>query len=103
MGSIDDVINVDPITFPRSTFWCITLYFKSQPLHILRSWSLDGINFVKNNVQSTEQNTFLKKSRDQVGEIIDQLYLSKRIPDVSFNIISCKIIRKWWVGILKIK
>lgn len=103
MGSIDDVINVDPITFPGNTFWRITLYFKCQPLHKLRSWSLDDINLVKNSVQSTEQNTFLKKSHDQFGEIIDKLYLSKRIPDVSFNIISCKIIRKWWVAILKIK
>ena len=33
---------------------------------------------------------FLKKSRDQVDIIIDQLQLSKSIPNVSFKFISCQ-------------
>ena len=37
---------------------------------------------------------FQKLSRDQVNENNKQLYLSKRIPDISFNFISCQEICK---------
>ena len=40
---------------------------------------------------------FWKKSRDQVDEIIDQLNLSKCIPNVSFKFISCQEICKKYV------
>ena len=43
----------------------------------------------KDSVQFTDQNIFLKKSRDQVDNV-EQLQLLKSVPIVSFNFISCQ-------------
>ena len=44
----------------------------------------------KGSTKFTDQNTFLEKVHDQVDKIIDKLYLSKRIPNVSLKSISCQ-------------
>ena len=38
----------------------------------------------------TEQNVFRKKSRGQIDDIIDHLYLLKDIPDEGIKLTSCK-------------
>ena len=50
-------------------------------------------NLVKDSAKFTGQNKVLD-SIDQVEEITDKLYLSKGIPNVSFNFISCEEVCK---------
>lgn len=50
-------------------------------------------NLVKESAKFTGQNKVLD-SIDQVEEITDKLYLSKGIPNVSFNFISCEEVCK---------
>ena len=50
-------------------------------------------NLVKDSAKFTGQNKVLD-SIDQVEEITDKLYLSKGIPNVGFNFISCEEVCK---------
>lgn len=62
-------------------------------LHISYEAELKIKNLVKDSAKFTGQNKVLD-SIDQVEEITDKLYLSKGIPNVSFNFISCEEVCK---------
>ena len=54
--------------------------------------------FSKRTMQNSQsRKNFQKNPRDQVDKIIDQLHLSKSIPNVSFKFISCQENCKWHV------
>lgn len=74
------------MTFFGNTCWyatfCFHLSFKAEV------WTKQFT--IYRPIQSTEQNSFLKKLCYQADKTIDQFHLSQSIPNDSFNIVSCQ-------------
>ena len=91
MKSIGDVIKVGARPFLELLAGMQTSYFKCQPQQKLQSCSLVKMNLVKSYYAILRpEYIFLRKSRDQVDEIIYQQFLSKSIRNVSSNFKICQ-------------
>ena len=91
MGSQNDIMNMVTWLFLKLFYNVYNFIVEISMFKQSITLTIGHNKFDKRTVQNLQTRThFLKKSRNQVDQIIDQLHLSKSIPNVTFKLISCQ-------------